>query len=411
MTIAYVNSGTFASGTTSAAPGTPSSPAAGRKFIAFLGTKPYNASQGTPTNWTKLVTSTSGTSPAGNGTGSTICTAYSKDVLGTESGAVTFTMTTGDPAMARIHQFSKDSSKHWDVATTPLADTNNAGDNHISAIEATGPDIDIQAGDMLVWAATMPNDNDLIATPVMTVPGCTVSAVTTIATNTATDGNDGAIWYYYATVTAGASTGSPVFTAVTGILAGGGSDPDDTACPLVRLREVSDADTGTLTSTLGAVSAAFAVTESIPGALAGTCGSVSASFGGSVIDSGSLTATLSPATASLGGAVVNNGSLSATLSAPMVSFSGAGVNSGDLSATLGSASSAFEGSVSEPVPPVGTMNATAPAVGASLAAVVEVPEVTPPAASSNGWYDALAMIQKARIPLHDDRHKQRLWPK
>jgi hypothetical protein len=433
--------------------------------VAFLGTKPFNATTGTPANYTKLVTATSGTVAAGNGTGSTICVAYDHAVTGSESGTVSFSMTTGDPAMARIHQFSKSSTKLWDIASTALADTTNAGDNHITA---TGSSIDIKSGDMLVWAATMPNDNDLIASPVMTVPGCTVSAVTQIATDTAVDGNDGAIFYYRASVTAGTSTGAPVFTAVTGVLAGGGTDPDDTAVPLVRLREVPnnigpiastlggvtasltgtvadaeatsgdlaatlggvtaalqarEADTGTAASTLGGVTASLEARETATGSLAGvlsgvttslearevnagdaasTLGGVTASLTANEVDSGDLSATLGGVTASLEGSTgIVTGSLASTIGGITASLEANEVDAGDVAATLGGVTASLAGSVVEPV----TGDLTATLGGATCALQGEASIAT----RTGGWNQLQGILDEIRNQPSTP-HMEPLWP-
>jgi hypothetical protein len=346
VTIAYVNAGTFAgNNTASIAPGVPASPVAGNRFVAFVGGKPYNTTTGTPTGYTKQAAATSGTTGVGNGTGSTYCVGYDHNVTGSESGTVTFTVSpNGDPSMARIFQFSKDSSKTWAVTGTALADTNNAGDNIISA---TGTMISIATGDMLVWAATMPNDNDLIGSPSMSVPGCTVDTPTVIASDTTTFGNDGIIFYYYALVTAGASTGAPVFTAVTGPLAGGGTDPDDTAVPLVRLREVSP-PTGSIAATLGGVTASLAGSqadaEETSGDLAATLGGVTASMEAREVDAGTLGATLGSVTAAFEASEVDSGTLAGTLGAVTSSFDAREVNTGDAASTLGGVTSSFTGS-------------------------------------------------------------------
>jgi hypothetical protein len=447
VTIAFVNSGTFdGNNTSSIAPGVPASPVAGNRFVAFVGGKPYNSTPGTPTGYTKQAASTSGTTAVGNGVGSTYCVAYDHDVTGSESGTVSFSCSpNGDPAMARIHQFSKASGTTWDIATSALADQGNNGDNEI--ITATGAAIDIQAGDMLVWAATMPNDNDLIADPLMTVDGCTIDTPTTIAHDTTVFGNDGGIWYYYALVTAGASTGSaPVFTAVTGTLAGGGTDPDDTAAPLIRLRELSppsgdlaatlggvtasltgtvadQAVSGDLASALGGVTASMEARETATGSLAdvlsgittslearevnagdatSTLGGVTASLTANEVDSGDLSATLGGVTASLEGSTgIVTGSLASTIGGITASLEANEVDAGDIAATLGGVTASLAGSVVEPV----TGDLTATLGGATCALQGEASVVT----KTGGWNQLQGILDEIRNQPSTP-HMEPLWP-
>jgi hypothetical protein len=231
MAVSYVNGGAVAVGTTSAAVPQPASPAAGNVYIAHVGNKPFSAIPNEVAGWDVLAYGMSGAVANGVSTGSVAATAYRHDVTGSESGNVTFTVSSGSPTMGRMQQFSKASTRIWDIVATVLTDTDETG----TGVSATGEAIEVASGDMLSFCVVVKDD---AATHTRTgdgidVPGCTLGSVTWETVDTTISGNDGLIYLGRCSVTAGTSSGAPTYTATSAV-----SGASSTAVSVVRLRDI-----------------------------------------------------------------------------------------------------------------------------------------------------------------------------
>lgn len=102
---------------------------------------------------------------------------------------------------------------------------------------------------------------------------------------------------------------------------------------------------GSLSTTLGAVTATATGTVSIAGSLSSTLGAVTASATGAVAIAGAATATLGAVTASATGTLALSGALSSTLGAVTASATGALDIAGSLSSTLGAVTVAGAGTL------------------------------------------------------------------
>lgn len=230
MAVAYVNNGAFASGIASAAVPQPASPAAGNIYIAHAGGKPFGS---VPTStYARLGSGTSGSVANGNGTGSVIASAWRHDVMGSESGNITFSIASGSPTMGRMQQFSKSSSMAWGVASTYLADTSETGTGVDTS--GSGSDVGFTTGDFISIGVFIKDDVPTHTSQSFTIPGCTLSSVTWETVSTTTSGNDGAFYLGRCSVSSGTSSGPPRYQATSSV-----SGASSVAVSVVRLREVT----------------------------------------------------------------------------------------------------------------------------------------------------------------------------
>ena len=130
--------------------------------------------------------------------------------------------------------------------------------------------------------------------------------------------------------------------------------------------------TGTLSGTLGAVTASSAGDLALDGTLAGTLGAVTASSAGELALDGTLAGTLDAVTSSAAGAVALDGAVSSTLSAVTVSGAGTLALDGTLTATLAAVTVSAAGS--EPVTIDGAIAVTLAGQGPSLIVTGQQPE-------------------------------------
>jgi hypothetical protein len=90
---------------------------------------------------------------------------------------------------------------------------------------------DIKQGDAVVVSATIGDDAPTHTSQSLTIPGCTLSAMTWLTKVSTTSGGDGAMYIGYCTVDSGAATGLPVYAATISV-----SGKAETACQVVGIR-------------------------------------------------------------------------------------------------------------------------------------------------------------------------------
>lgn len=234
MTVAYVNNAAAASGTTTAAVTQPASPVSGNIYIAHIGCKPFGSVPTPPANYQQMCNAAAGAVANGLDTGSVRATAFQHRVTGSESGTVTFSVTSGSPTIGKMQQYSKDSAKVWDLVSCVLADTTETG-TAVSATPAGSLIMDVKAGDMLSIAVIIKSDTVTHTSQALAITGCTLGAITWDTVDVTTSGNQAALYVGRCNVTAGAATNVPTYTATSSL-----SGASACAVSVVRLRE-SDA--------------------------------------------------------------------------------------------------------------------------------------------------------------------------
>lgn len=232
MSVSLVGVGAFNAATTTALAAAPAGDASDT-IIAFLGNKPYTSNP-TDADYTSLGTITSGLVANGNGTGSVRCTAFQRTVPTSSATSDSFANTGGSPTMARAARFAR-TGEAWEVAYVGLNDTNETG-TAVSASATLGAFGQFTVGDMVAIAAVIKDDVPNHTSQALTIPGCTLGAITWDAKGTTTSGNDGAMYTGYAEVVAGSSTagGTITYTATSSV-----SGAAATAVSVVRLRSKS----------------------------------------------------------------------------------------------------------------------------------------------------------------------------
>jgi len=118
----------------------------------------------------------------------------------------------------------------WQLAGTTLSDTDETG----TGVSATGSSIPIGASDFLVLWVSIKDDVPNHTSQVLSVPGCTLGAITWQTKDSTGLGSDGGGYYGHCAVTAGSSSGAPTYTATSSV-----SGASSTAVAVVRLREAT----------------------------------------------------------------------------------------------------------------------------------------------------------------------------
>lgn len=232
MTIAFVNSGTFANGTTTVA----SAYGAGSAtdvIIHCIGNKPFGS---TPTNAnnTQLTTITSGSVANAVSSGSVRATAFQRNSSPTGASSDSFAVTSGSPAMGQALRFSTSLGGTWSVSSVSVADTTETG-TAVSALANSATAGQFAAGDWIVISVVLKDDAITHSSQSVQIELCTLGSITWIGPSTTTTGNDGAMYTGYAQITAGSSpaSGEVQYQATSSV-----SGASATAVNVVRLREV-----------------------------------------------------------------------------------------------------------------------------------------------------------------------------
>jgi hypothetical protein len=210
----------------------------GNLFVALVGVKPTSRQTTEPS----IFTGTGGTAIGGTGTstvdtGSTRMYFWHHTVDGTEPASDTLTWSVGSvsPVIMTLHEFSRTNPGAWSVAHAFGDDS--AQSTGSGAIDITGnSDPGFAAGDLALVSISSPTDAGMFTNMVLSIPGCTVGALTPRADYGTTTGNDGGLQVWTAPINSGVSTGNPH-------LQGDVDDVNASAGPavFVRLREPAGA--------------------------------------------------------------------------------------------------------------------------------------------------------------------------
>lgn len=202
--------GAWAAGSTTCAPAIPATPAAGDLMIAYVGTKPYNTTIGTPAGWTAIANTniTNGTVANNTDVGSVHIASFYR-YWQSGDAAPSISITTGNVALCVIHRYRPTGGYTLDtpVGTNGIDTSSGTG---YSATMAADPGI--TTGDMMSHFTTIAGNNATFATPTITATGATIGTVTE---NPATEGTtatglDLESSAATATCTAGTSSAAPV---------------------------------------------------------------------------------------------------------------------------------------------------------------------------------------------------------
>lgn len=209
MTIAVRAAGTPTGATaavTAINPAAPSGWQSGDISVLAVQVKPDTASITTPANWTKIGEWTGGTGSVGVDTGPTKTALYYR--LDSPAAPGNLALTGASAAAAVIHIFSKTLAE-WNVENfTSAADTTHGA----NVATATGTNITLANGDLLLvnWAGA--NDGGAISSPAVAATGSTFGTATKRSEVSVTTGNDLMGATFTAPVTGGPSTGGPSFS-------------------------------------------------------------------------------------------------------------------------------------------------------------------------------------------------------
>lgn len=210
---------------------------AGDLIILQVATKPYTATITTPAGYTAIgnSTTTSGTTASGTDTGSMLVAVYAKVAAGTEGGTtVTVTITSGNSSWVCASRWTKTTSTNsWSLLGATALD-NTSGTTWSNTF--AGTTLGIKSGDELLAMAAIPTDVAITwaSAPSLTATGATISAGTELQTLAVSTGNDSGGHVSRWSCTAGAQTGSAVYTETIS----GTTTNAVGAGVLVRIREV-----------------------------------------------------------------------------------------------------------------------------------------------------------------------------
>lgn len=249
MTISYVGAGAVGVGTGTVVSAAPSG-AATDLVLAFLGNKPFSIAP-TQAAYTTLNFVTSGSVANAVSSGSVRATAFQRTTIPTSAVSDTFGSGSSSPAIAQGLRFSLSAGNTWVLNAFGLADTTETG-TVVSATASLAAS-DIKAGDWVVLHVVINDDAPNHTGQTLTIPGCTVGAITWLTKASTTTGNDGAQYVGYAQVTAGSSTASTATYAATSSVSGNSG----TAVNLVRIREVVPPNAPTNVSATGDADSIF----------------------------------------------------------------------------------------------------------------------------------------------------------
>jgi len=218
-----------AGGTTTVAPSYPSGVAAEVLAVAGRSEKPETATCLDEPGWMPLADRTGGTGTTGIDVGLTRAHCDVRELLGTESGSVTFDQGNSPNSVnGWIALYSKDPSYEWRYIATSGDDN-----THGTGRSATGSAIDFLPGDMLIAICSSDTDtNTAYTSPALTASGITFGTTNQrLGAGGVTTGNDTGGMHYDAIVVSGSGTVAPTLTLSGGPSACG-------AVLFIRLRQV-----------------------------------------------------------------------------------------------------------------------------------------------------------------------------
>lgn len=234
MTTYVGSSGLVASTGTGPSVVIPAGTANGDLLVGVVGFKPYtiNVSGGAFSTFGELVSNhANGTVASGSGVGSMKLYCRAGEYAGSGSLGVTLS---GGPAPSVVASVSiaKSPVGTWDLEYTDADDSSTSG----TSVSVTGgATLDIVAEDWLLWIVIGPDDVPFSAESI-TVPGCTLGAITQlIGTTTTTTSGDAFVRVYKVEVVSGTASGAPSASATTT------NNVSSATSAFLRLRDVGGA--------------------------------------------------------------------------------------------------------------------------------------------------------------------------
>lgn len=238
MALAFQSIGSFGEGSTTVNPGYPASTAAGNILVLVIGTKPFNATIGSPgPDWRPLGTIANGSTGQGLDTGSVLIAAFVKEANGTETGTLVVNVTSGNSSWGVMSRYTKAAGQAFTADAAFGTDTTTG-----TAFSITfGSNPGITSGDMLHLGAVQPSDQNSLGwtSPALSATSATIGAITQDISCITVVGNDLGGSIQHCACTAGTASANPVWT---GTLAS--STGSTFSGVIVRLREIAP---GTLT--------------------------------------------------------------------------------------------------------------------------------------------------------------------
>ena len=185
-TVTFGAIGTGANGTTTVAPSYPTGITAGQYLVCVVtsgGTGSPTPS--TPSGWTLLATGASTDGTFGIDTGPRRVTVFGKEAVGTESGTLTVSITSGDTCRGTISRFTKSGSGTWTIQA-------QGGDDSTSGtgFSATLASMNWNTGDAVLVAVGQRVDTVTQSAQSLTASGVTFGTRTNRASTAVTTGND-----------------------------------------------------------------------------------------------------------------------------------------------------------------------------------------------------------------------------
>jgi len=233
MAIAFGTAGAGANGTSSVILPYPTSISAGDLLVATIVNKyPANA-PATPTDWTLLAAARK---QGGNGTngpdrGQVFMSVFYKIATGSESGSLTFTITSGNSSRGRMFRYTRGGTG-WDIAAT------GGAENTVSLTWDVTMDADpgITSGDVLLACTAVNGDAVLYSSPSLTAAGATIGSGTEREEAGTGGGQDCKLYVVQFSCTAGTATAAAQYTHTNGSSA---ANTPAGATVLFRMREVT----------------------------------------------------------------------------------------------------------------------------------------------------------------------------
>lgn len=210
--VAFVNAGAAAAGSTSLAVPWPASPVAGNLAALTIANKFPTNGPTTPTDWTLPSNGQASGGIGVNGTdsGNVYCTVYYFVLLGTESGNLSVTITSGNSAVGRIFQYSKTGGA-WDIAA--VNGTDLVADASWAITYGANPGI--RQKDMILVASAINTDDYTYSGQALTVTGCTLGTETERQDSGTITGSDCALMVSDHVIASGTATAAPTYAATS----------------------------------------------------------------------------------------------------------------------------------------------------------------------------------------------------
>lgn len=197
-------------GTTAPTVAYPASIAEGDLLVLAIANRPNASTPATPSGWTahSNYTATGGAGSEAAGTGTVRITVFTKEAVGTESGTLALSITSGTSCGAVMWRLPKIAGKQWDVALVNGSD-NTAGTTWSVTF---GADPGVAANDLVFVASASSEDTATFASQALTQAGVTYGTMVERADTAIATGNDLRIIVSEHPITSGTSSAAATYT-------------------------------------------------------------------------------------------------------------------------------------------------------------------------------------------------------